>query len=1013
MEAFEWRRLAWLDENGQVSGDAFDQAIKQRDEYLEQQSAPDGFSDGGVDRLSWVSRGPQNIGGRTRAIVIHPGNRDIIWAGSASGGIWKSFNGGQTWMALNNTLQNLSISCLTIDPNNPNTLYAGTGEVFRGAGIFKTTDGGMTWRQLPGTRPNAPPDDFNWSSVGRITIAHDNSNIILAGTKGGIMRSTTAGEGDANSWSRVVGIYESLYLAFDPTNSNNAIAEIRDNVGGWHHRVIYSTDRGLTWTNSTRDGSIFRTNDERIELAYMGTNGNIVYAMHRNSDLNSETKAFVSRSFDGGRTFTTRASRRIPNPVQGPNSPIAPSGWNNTIWVSPTNSDFVIAGGTTLHKSINGGDDFHQIATGHIVTGVHVDFHAIVPDPGFNGNDNRRVYVGNDGGVFRTNDITTANTQGDSPEAGWERLNQTYQTTQFYAASGSKMGTSELIIGGTQDNGSLRLLDNNTNATNPCCGDGGFSAVDPTNHNYVYSEDVYLQIHRSTNGGGSMEPIYSGITDVFNFANFVAPFILDPNDPNRILAGGRSLWRTNNARGPGQPSWTAIRPHGSANISAVAVAQGNPSLIWIAQSDGKVFKTNNGLAANPTWITIDDNIDPPNGQNPLPNRFPTRIVVDKDNHNVVYVSFGGFNNGNLQRTTNGGTSWQDITGAGLPNVPIRGIARHPNNANALYVGTEIGVYTSLNGGESWLVVLDGPANVSVDEVVFMSNSTTLIAATHGRGIWTTNIDNPGSANRVLFDFDGDGRSDPSVFRPSNATWYLQRSQAGFQSVNWGLEGDKTPAADFDGDGKTDITVWRVSTGNWHRINSSNGTFYSFNLGQNGDIPVPADFDGDGKADEAVFRPSTGAWYLNRSTLGFAAYQWGAPGDIPVAADFDGDGKADLGVFRQSNGLWCLINSATGVQYLQFGQNEDIPVAADYDGDAKADPAVFRNGTWHISRSLAGYLAVQWGLSTDKPVPGDYDGDGKTDVAVWRPSNGTWYLLQSTNGFRSVQFGAITDVPIPK
>lgn len=482
----------------------------------------------------------------------------------------------------------------------------------------------------------------------------------------------------------------------------------------------------------------------------------------------------------------------------------------NTLWVSPTDPNFVVAGGEILHKSTNGGNDFHQMATGGILTGVHVDFHAIVADPGFNGTTNKRVYIGNDGGVFRTDDITTANTCND---AGWVNLRQTYQTSQFYGAAGH--GTTGLIFGGTQDNGGLRLLPNDTNATHSCCGDAMMAAIDPIDDNYLYTEDPNLRIQRSTNRGNSMAQIYhrananepGSITDIPRlttdptYANWVGPFTLDPNDPNRMLAGGRSLWRNNNVKAAGQPFWTAIRPHGSANLSAVAVAPGNSNIVWIAQNDGKVYKTNNGLDASPTWITIDDN----SGSNPFPNRFPTRILIDKDNSNRVYVAFGGFSPDNLWRTDNGGTSWQDVTGSGatgLPNVPIRGVARHPNNSNKIYVGTEIGVFTSDNGGATWLAVLDGPANVSVDELVFMSNSTTLLAATHGRGIWTTDV----NVQRNLFDFDGDGRADVSVFRPSNGNWYLSRSTAGFQSVQLGVSSDITAAADYDGDWKTDVAA---------------------------------------------------------------------------------------------------------------------------------------------------------------------------------------------------------------
>ncbi|HEX8264950.1 MAG TPA: FG-GAP-like repeat-containing protein [Pyrinomonadaceae bacterium] len=994
-EAYLWRILAWKDQNGQIPANALNNSIAQRDQYLQQLAAPDGFSNGGVSRLNWVARGPKNVGGRTRSLIIHPGDSNTIWAGSVGGGVWKSIDAGTTWYAMNSNLQNLAVSSMAIDPNNPNVLYAGTGEGFlnadalRGGGIFKTTNGGMTWNLLGNTDPIVNP---GWQSVDRISIARNNSNLILAATSNGIMRSTNGG----STWFPVGPNNQSLFVAFDPNDGSKAIAASGRSLSG--NAAVYSTDGGATWTNANLDGNSFYSSG-RVELAYSPSpsTSHIVYALFSPS----VGSAVVARSTDGGHNFITRSTHS--------DTTFERLWYNNTLWVSPTDPDFIVAGAVNLFKSTNGGSSFTLIADGLIATvQPHDDNHCVVSDPGYNGNSNKRVYVCNDGGVYRTNDITTAFA---AENGGWEQKYFTYQTTQYYGAAGN--GTTRLIYGGAQDNGTMRLLPGEQNANVIPYGDGGFAAVDPTNDNYCYGESQWLAIHRSTNRGSTALFIADGITDAtIGGANFIAPFILDPNDPNRMLAGGRSLWRTNNVKTGNQPTWTAIRPSGTNNISAIAVAQGDSNIIWIAQNDGKVYRTINGLDANPTWITVDDGF----GTNPLPNRFVTRILIDKDNSNTVYVALGGFTGDNLWRTTNGGTNWQDITGTGLPNVPIRGIARHPNNSNKLYIGTEIGVFTTENGGSTWSVVIDGPTNVSVDELTFMSNSTILLAATHGRGIWTANVEITTPPNRVFHDFDGDGRSDMSVYRPSNGTWYLQRSSAGFQAQQWGNSTDKAVAADYDGDGKADITVWRATAGDWYRLNSSNGLFVSVHFGQNGDIPVPADYDGDGKADEAVFRPTTGAWYLNQSTNGFVAYQWGVQSDLPVTGDFDGDGKADLGVFRMVNGLWCLITSSLGVQYVSWGQNGDIPVAADYDGDGKADPAVFRAtngyGNWYLQRSSAGFFGIQWGLSTDKPVPGDYDGDGKADIAVWRPSDGTWYILQSSNGYRGEHFGANGDIPIP-
>lgn len=272
-------------------------------------------------------------------------------------------------------------------------------------------------------------------------------------------------------------------------------------------------------------------------------------------------------------------------------------------------------------------------------------------------------------------------------------------------------------------------------------------------------------------------------------------------------------------------------------------------------------------------------------------------------------------------------------------------------------------------------------------------------------------------NRTKFDFDGDQKTDVSIFRPNVGEWWLSRSSdGGNNAFQFGNSNDKVVPADYTGDGKTDVAFWRPSANEIFILRSEDSTFYSFPFGSSGDILAPGDFDGDGIDDVAIFRPSTATWYINRSSDGQTdIIGFGVSEDKPVVADYDGDGKDDIAIYRPSVSQWWINRSQDGIIAYQFGATEDKTVQGDYTGDGKADLALWREstGNWFIFRSEDNsFYSFPFGSPSDIPTPGDYDGDGKMDAVVFRPSTNTWFKQQSTNGFEAVGFGANGDFPLP-
>jgi hypothetical protein len=717
------------DENGPPTAAQIFRADAQRNQVARAAEAQAAAKSAGLQPSQWQSIGPANVAGRVRAIAFDPSDPMRMLAGTASGGLWISDNRGGSWRANHDFLPNLSISTIVFDPANPRTVYLGTGEYSAGlvgVGAFKSVDGGATWALLGPTHVDGNAD---WRFVNRLAIHPTQTSVLLAGTtntngsSGGIYRSTDGGA----SWTKVAGM-KALDIAFDPANPANAVAGFDDGT------LAYSRDAGLTWTRTATlvANPSGRGDSARAEVAFARSQPGLVYASVDNE------RGEVWRSTDSGATW-----QRIATPAH-----LGTQGdYDNAIWVDPFDASHLLVAGLDIYQSFDGGMSFTKVSDWTLVPdSPHADHHVLVSPPDYSA-ARPALFNGNDGGIYGTANIRSVSSVG----LGWTPLNNGLAVTQFYSGAG-RASAGGRIIGGTQDNGSLALTQGQWRAWRG--GDGGLVAVDPASDQTIYGEIYYLAIFRSTNGGGFVTYICNGITEAYKpetgntalcganttqKANFIAPFILDPNNPARMLAGANSLWVTDSLRQTSLPAWRVIKAPSPATdnfINAIAVQEGNSSVIWVGHNNGEVYRTLDGLSATPTWTRM--------GSGVIPGRRVMRITVDRENPSRVIVALTGFVANNLWQTLDGGATWSSIAG-NLPDAPIFDVKRHARNASWLYAATSVGIFTSENGGATWSTTNEGPANIRVRELFWIDDNT-LGAATYGRGMFRIAVASGGADN---------------------------------------------------------------------------------------------------------------------------------------------------------------------------------------------------------------------------------------------------------------------------
>lgn len=736
----------------------------------------------------WVSLGPGNFGGRTRALIIHPTDHDTMYAAAASGGVWKTTDAGASWKPLTDVIANIAVNSLAIDRNNPGVLYAGTGEGFfnfdaiRGAGIFKSADGGVTWSRLMAT---AAPDFYY---VNDIVVSPTDGRRVYAATRSGVWRSVDGGA----SWTRTFDAAITGGCLDLVIRNDQATDYLFASCGGafGQAKVYRNTDAGGAgvWAEVLNDPGMGRTS-----LAFAPSNQNIIYAASANPASNNQPGLHaIFRSTAGGDPNTWTAQVRQTDATKlntvlfswtqdaffsncgfGPDRFFNTGWYANSIAVDPMDANRVWVGGVDLFRSDDGGANWGLASYSWIDAKgpqyAHRHHHAIVFHPRYNGANNKTMFAAGDGGIYKTSDAIVATAKGanapcDSANSAvqWSSLNHGYAATQLYHGSPQTNGTR--YVAGASGHGFLRGTDGDgVNGWRQMVGgDGGFVVIDPANPNVIYAATSGSFIRKSVDGGQTFAQAYQGITDT-GFV-YIAPLVVDPSDGARLWTGGRTLWLSAN----GAARWSEASPLlQQGAFTNIAIAPDDSNSVLAGTSAGSIIRSANALSDDRQWT----NATPRAG-------YVSWLAFDPVDRNVVYATYSTFGGKHVWRSADGGATWIGIDGAGtaaLPDVPVHSIVVDPQNRSRLFIGTDVGVFVTTDGGATWAVE-SGMPNVVTETLALNAgaNATQLFAFTYGRGAWRTSLGanvcryslSPASANVKA---EG-GASSVNVTSPGGCSW---------------------------------------------------------------------------------------------------------------------------------------------------------------------------------------------------------------------------------------------------
>lgn len=698
-----------------------DAAARQRRQQLRTASVADTVGKT-LDAATWTSIGPKPTdggstyvtAGRVNAIAIDPRDNNVVYIGTAEGGVWKTTDGGANWKPLTDDQPSLAMGAIVLDPSNPDIVYVGTGEEnfafdsYYGAGILKSTDGGNTWTQIPGPFLTGSTR----ATIGALAIHPGDSQILLCSSSIGIYRSS---DGAAN-WARVLTGTGTSVL-FDPTDGNIAYAGIGNTNGNSANGVYRSNDAGQTWQLIPGSGAnaLPTANVGRIEVAIAPSTPTTLYVgIQDSSTANFGRLLGLFKTTDSGSTWNnTNAPDMCANPGQ--------CWYDMTIRVHPKNPDVVFAfgsAGTSARlRSMDGGATWQALpVTGPNNVEIHVDNHYLAFTP-----DGSKLYVANDGGVWSTTDVT-------STRVNWTELNDTLAITQLYPGLSIHPANTNIAYAGAQDNGTQRYS-GNVSWNNVTCGDGGFTAIDLSLPSVAYGACQNTAVRRTTNGGNAWLISQYGFNQQ-DRTQFISPMVIDPSNPQTLYFGTFRIYQTKDAAG----KWIPISGDlsaGRSTIKTIGVAPSDPNTVYAGTSDSRIQVTNDALnGPNSTWT---------NRNAGLPQRVVTQVIVDPIDPATAYATFSGFvgtttTPGHVFKTTNGGQLWADLSG-NLPDIPVNTIVVDPDIPDVLYIGTDAGVMVTTDGGASWSSLGNGLPKVVVDSLVLHRASRTLRAATHGRSVW--------------------------------------------------------------------------------------------------------------------------------------------------------------------------------------------------------------------------------------------------------------------------------------